>query len=146
MPSFADQLRAFEAQAASRADAVVREVVLEVGRRVIERSPRLTGRFSSNWRYGLQTPDAFTTQATAEQFLHNTDELPKAAAGFVHYVSNHLPYGPVLERGSSAQAPQGVVGLTALEFPQILAGAVRKVAVTGAVLSGGAQLQREGLL
>ena len=128
MGSFADALKAFEVKATGLADEVVRETVLEIGRRVIDRSPIKTGRFKSNWRYGLETRDAFTTTKTDERYLHNVEELPKGAAGFVHFVSNALPYGPSLERGSSAQAPQGIVGLTVLEWDQIVAEAVLKVA------------------
>lgn len=127
MGSFADAMKAFEIKAGDLADAVVRESVLEVGERVIARSPIKTGRFKSNWRYGLETRDAFTTTNTDIRTLNNIEELPKAAAGFVHFISNALPYGPTLERGSSRQAPNGMVGLTAVEWPAIVADAALKL-------------------
>jgi hypothetical protein len=124
MGSFADQIARFAAETKDKADAVVHETVLDVGQRLIDRSPIDTGRFKSNWRYGLETPDRHTTTETNQRKLQNTEELPKAAGGFVHYVTNSLPYGPALERGHSKQAPQGMVALTALEFSQIVSDAV----------------------
>jgi hypothetical protein len=125
--SFAAQLEAFARDSKEKADALVREVVLETGQRVIDRSPIKSGRFKSNWNYGLETRDAHTTEKTDIRALNNLEELPKRAAGFVHLISNALPYGPALERGHSNQAPQGMVALASLEFPQIVNFAVAKV-------------------
>lgn len=127
MGSFADQIAKFAAETKEKADATVRETVLEIGERLVARSPIDTGRFSSNWRYGLTTPDRHTTDETNSRTLQNVEELPQAAGGFVHYITNSLPYGPALERGHSKQAPQGMVALTGLEFDSIVADAVLKV-------------------
>jgi hypothetical protein len=135
MASFADQVAAFAEKAKSQQDAIVRGCIVEVGARVIARSPKDTGRFKSNWRYGLETRDAFTTKATDIRTLNNIEELPKAAAGFVHFVSNALPYGPALERGHSKQAPQGMVALTALEWSQIVEQVALKVSSQSYVAS-----------
>lgn len=128
MGSFADALAKFAEDTETKAHDLVREVVLETGRRVIARSPVDTSAFKSNWRYGLETRDAFFNEAARGiTELNNLEELPKRAAGFVHFVSNAAPYGPALERGHSQQAPQGLVALTALEFDSIVEAAVLKV-------------------
>lgn len=146
MASFADQLRAFEAQAASSTDAVVREVVLEVGKRVVARTPRDTGRLSSNWRYGLTTPDLFASKVTNEQRLQNTEEIPKAAAGFVHWITNAVEYAYYVEVGANGRMPAAMVGATQTEFPQILRAAIIEVATFRGLLRGAARAEREGLL
>jgi hypothetical protein len=127
MGAFADQIARFAVDTKEKADAAVRETVLEIGDRLISRSPIDTGRFKSNWNYGLTTPDRFTSDKTDGRTLNNLEELPRGAGGFVHYITNSLPYGPALERGHSKQAPQGMVGLTSLEFDSIVADAVLKV-------------------
>lgn len=125
--SFAAQLADFQAKTEGKGHAVVREVVEEAGRRLIERSPIDTGRFKSNWYYGLETRDTRTSEQTGVRTLNNLEEMPSKPAGFIHYISNSLPYGPALERGSSKQAPQGMVGLTIVEWPQVVAEALRRV-------------------
>jgi hypothetical protein len=128
MAKFGDQVKAFAMEAKGVQDAALREAIIEIGQRTIDRSPIKTGRFRSNFRYGLETRDAFTTQVTNEPYVHNLEELPKAPSGFTHWISNALPYGPALERGSSRQAPSGMFGLTSMEWPSIVAEAVAKVA------------------
>lgn len=141
MGSFTADLKAFQAKTDTKINEAVREIVLGVGERLIDRSPvgapetwkrkpppgYKPGRFKSNWNYGLQTPDIHTTDRTDLFALNNLEELPAKPAGFVHFLTNSLPYGPALERGHSQQAPQGMVGLTAQEFPQIVEAAARKV-------------------
>lgn len=127
MGKFSDQVKEFVIEARAVQDAALREAIIEVGQRTIDRSPVKTGRFRSNFRYALAARDAITTQVTNEFFVHNLDNLPKSPSGFVHWVSNALPYGIYLENGSSKQAPNGMFNLTAMEWPAIVADAVLKV-------------------
>ena len=128
MGSFSAALEAFARDSKDKADMLVRDVVLEIGDRLIQRSPVDTSAFQSNWRYGLETRDAFFSKTlVGRKELNNLEELPKAAAGFIHFVSNAAPYGPALENGHSGQAPQGMVRLTALQFDSIVEAAALKV-------------------
>lgn len=136
MPTFAEQMAQAKIVVREDMNRVLRFAIEEAGDRLIRRSPIDTGRFRSNWRYGLTTPDLFTTKATNEHYVHNLEEMPKDLLGFRHFITNALPYGPALERGSSAQAPQGFAGLTAVEWPNIVSFAVGKVG--GSVFQGGA--------
>lgn len=120
MGTFADQLAAFGVKAGGATDDVVSGSILEAGQRLITRSPVDTGQFADNWFYGLEAPDTRTHGPTGERAINNLEEMPKKTSGFVHFLSNSIPYGPELERGSSKQAPQGVVGLTAIEWPSIV--------------------------
>lgn len=124
--TFAQQMA--DAKVTVRADMsqVLRLAIIEAGERLVTRSPVDTGRFKSNWRYGLTTPDLFTTEKTGERAVQNLDEMPADLLGFRHWITNALPYGPALERGSSKQAPNGFAGLTAVEWPNIVNLAVRQ--------------------
>lgn len=126
MPTFAEQLAAFAEKTQGKAHEVVREVVVETGIRLIDRSPVKTGQFADNWNYGLETRDTSTHGPTGARTINQIGELPIEAAGHIHYLSNAIPYGPALERGSSKQAPQGMVGLTELELPGIVEAAVKR--------------------
>ena len=120
------QLRAFADKAKGNADAAVREVVLEVGRRLVIRSPVDTGRFRSNWFYGVDAPPSESTLGVGSAEVHG--DIPAKAAGHVHYVVNNLPYAWRLENGYSKQAPAGMVGLTVVEFAGIVDDAAVQVA------------------
>ena len=52
-------------------------------------------------------------------------EIQRTGAGGVTYLSNSLPYAVPLENGWSKQAPQGMVKLTAQEFPQYVSQAAK---------------------
>ncbi len=126
----------------------VRKAIMEIGTRVVYRSPvgnpklwqegfRETatglgwvgagytgGRFRANWQYGFGVaPDgeiddidksgAKTIAAIKEAALA-TDMIG------ITYLVNNLPYGEKLENGYSSQSPQGMVGVTELEFPEIM--------------------------
>lgn len=128
MISFAEQIAKFPSQTMADIDAVVAESVREAGQRLIDRSPIDTGRFKSNWNFSLETPDIHTTEATDIRTVNGIEDLPKRAASFISYITNSLPYGPSLERGTSKQAPNGMVRLTSLEWGGIVAAAAQKVA------------------
>ncbi|MDO8800050.1 HK97 gp10 family phage protein [Phenylobacterium sp.] len=113
-------LSQFAQKAGERADAAVREVVLEVGARLIARSPVDTGRFRSNWHYSVDAPRSVITASTGERAVTGVEAMPRDASGRIHYIQNNLPYAMALERGHSKQAPNGMVGLTVLEFSGIV--------------------------
>lgn len=125
--SFAEQIASFSAKTQANLDAVVRASVEEAGQRLIDRSPIDTGRFKSNWNYAAEHPDIFTSEKTNIRTVNGLEDIPAKAASFVSYITNSLPYGPALERGHSKQAPQGMVRLTSIEWPQIVEAAAAKV-------------------
>ena len=124
MGSFTDQLRAFTNKADRRVDQVVRGVVYRCGARLVITSPVASGRFRSNWYYGLNTPDTRTTTRTNVREVNEIDGMPLKAAGHNHFITNSLPYAIPLERGHSKQAPNGMARLTVIAFPKIVAEAV----------------------
>jgi hypothetical protein len=126
MTSLSEQVAAFAAKARANADKVVHETVIEIGERLIERSPVRTGRFRSNWVYGAGAASTAVTDATDGTAVLGLEAMPADAAGRLHVIANNLPYALALEYGASDQAPQGMVGVTALEFGSIVEAAAKK--------------------
>lgn len=143
--TFALQLAAFAKKAGDKADAVVRKVVIDIGTRIVERSPvgdaelwqhpapkgYIGGRFRANWQYGnyagagvpMGTIDAIDPSGAMAIGKLNVG-VPLKAAGIKHVILNHLPYAQRLEDGWSTQAPSGMVMTTVVEFQELVRNAV----------------------
>lgn len=104
---FAQLYRVIGTEVGARGAAFVRAVY----QRLVELSPVDTGRFSSNWKLGVDQPDTATTQDTTPPAIH----VPPLVLGRVYYLTNSLPYAQRLEHGWSKQAPQGIVSIVAVE-------------------------------
>ncbi len=117
------QLRAYAEKAKGNADAVVRKVVLDIGARLIARSPVDTGRFRSNWFYNLDAASGAADAETGASEVRGIETIPLKASGHFHTITNNLPYAWKLETGHSKQAPSGMVGLTHMEFLPIVSAA-----------------------
>jgi hypothetical protein len=138
---FALDLAAFKDKTDARLDLVVRKIVTDVATKLILKSPvgdatywkhdappgYVGGRFRANWLYGAGSPDERTlvrepdpTGANAiSAIVGNLNEVNNPR--IVHYITNSLPYAMRLEEGwSYRQAPQGMVGLTVLEFEPVV--------------------------
>ncbi len=103
---------------------LVREVTIRTLRGVVLKSPVDTGRFRANWQVSEGSYDA--TVAGPEKGGRrrknaknsNLSSKIREIQGMeqkVLYVTNNLHYAEILESGSSAQAPNGMVALTLLE-------------------------------
>lgn len=103
-----------------RLSLITRKVALEALVRVVQKSPVDTGRFRGNWNVAVGTADASaakspdpsggsTLSAGSAQITGSTGLQPI-------FVTNSLPYASELERGTSTQAPRGVVAVTAAEI------------------------------
>lgn len=131
MGPFELKLADFAKKAGDRADLALREVAFEVMSRLVVRSPVDTGRFRQNWHLSVDQVEVREVVAVdqVDKSGRTTIEgmmaaLPPVLVNSRIYIQNNLPYGPALERGSSTQAPAGMVGLTILEFAGIVDGAV----------------------
>lgn len=86
------------------------------------------GRFRANWQYGnysgagIPMSDLPDIDASGQASIDRiTSAVPSTgAAGMVHIVKNNLPYAKRLEEGWSTQAPEGMVGVTVLEFQAVV--------------------------
>ena len=136
--SFSLDLKAFAEKAADRADEAVGRIVIGVAGELDERSPvgdavywkspppkgYVGGHFRANWQLGVNSlpigeragvdPTGANTRAAIRA------EVPDEAAGNVYWLANNVPYARRIEDGWSRQAPQGLVGLTAIMFQKIV--------------------------
>ena len=134
--SFALDIQKFAKKCVTRSDLVVRKVVLDIGRSLVEKTPvgnpdlwqnpdnkpegYIGGHARANWSHsiGAQVIQEFdvvdaTGNASNERIASS---LPINAGGQVHYIQNSLPYMQALEDGHSTQAPAGIVAVTEVEF------------------------------
>lgn len=145
MSTFTQQLEAFAGKAKHRADEAVGAIVIGIAARLDERSPvgdgkywlspppagYVGGHFRANWQLSIGAPSTTeiagvdpTGRETQGRIL---EAIPDDAAGKVYFISNNVPYAQRIEEGHSRQAPQGLVGLTLLEFDAIVREAVEKL-------------------
>ena len=134
--SFALDIQKFAKKAGDNADKVVRKVVLDIGRSLVEKTPvgnpdlwqnpdnkpdgYVGGHARANWSHSIgalvnqefKEIDA-TGGASIDRIISS---VPVKAAGKVHYIQNSLPYMQALEDGHSTQAPAGIVAVTEVEF------------------------------
>ena len=134
--SFAEDIAKFAAKCKGNADLVVRKVVLDIGRSLVEKTPvgnpdlwqnpdnkpdgYVGGHARANWSHSIgalvnqefKEIDA-TGGASIDRIISS---VPVKAAGEVHYIQNSLPYMQALEDGHSTQAPAGIVAVTEVEF------------------------------
>jgi hypothetical protein len=138
MGSFALQLGDFAQRANANLDALARKVVLDIGTRLVEKSPvgdpatwasppppgYVGGRFRANWQYAFgkvgvgDLPDIDATGALSIGRI--SAGVQTAPGAGIHYLFNNMPYAQKLEDGYSQQAPQGMVATTVLEFEGIV--------------------------
>ena len=143
--TFALDLQRFVEKTKDKADDAVGVIVVGVASSIDERSPvgdarywknpppkgYVGGHFRANWQLGVGTIPAGeivgvdpTGEATQGKIIA---EIPAQPAGHVYFLANNAPYARRLEEGWSHQAPQGMVGLTVVEFEQIVREAVEAV-------------------
>jgi len=146
MADFQQQLTEWYVKTMQKASLTVRETIIGVATSVVDKSPvgdpslwvnphppkgYEGGHFKANWRGGVGaineevTDDIDPTGETS--LIQIISAIPEKPEEKVFYITNSLPYAQSLEDGHSTQAPQGMVGLTALEFESIVDNAVLKV-------------------
>lgn len=102
---------------------VMKKIAFDAFNGVIMRSPVRTGRFRGSWRIGLGSADLTVEdpsfKGAGTQGSPPTGEeagqltiLNGLMPDQVIYITNNLPYAQKLERGSSEQAPNGMVAVT----------------------------------
>ncbi len=132
------KLNDFARKAGDRANAAVREAMLEFSARVKVRTPVDTGRLRGAWNFEATTVDASNIGiAIAAAAAFGSDAapgLPETVIGTKIYLTNPMPYARRIEFGFHGtdslgryynNAPVGMVGLTVLEFRGILDESVR---------------------
>lgn len=143
MSTFALDLKKFAEKTKDKADDAVGNIVSRVAQELDLRSPvgdgsywkspppkgYVGGRFRGNWQLGVDTVPAGETgridRSGDATFSAILAEIPAEASGKLYTLINNVPYADRIEHGWSRQAPQGLVGLTAIQFRRIVDDAVK---------------------
>lgn len=126
--SFVLDLKQFSGKTLARLDLVQKKVVLDVDKGLVLSTPVDTGRARAGWNVGINNVDLEETgidktgQKTLAEHLQIIER--EMNLGDRVYLSNNVEYITYLDRGSSDQAPHGMVEKTLQRFP----GIVRKAA------------------
>ena len=143
--NFGLDLAQWVAKTKRNVDTAVRETVIGLGERIVERTPvgnpelwasppppeYRGGRARANWQYGFgaapqgDLPDIDPSGKVSTNRIA-AGALGSPAAG-IHYIANNLPYAEALENGYSTQAPAGMVGLAVVDMQAILSAEVAKI-------------------
>ena len=120
-------------------DQVIRKLAFDALAGMLRRSPVRTGRFRGSWRVAKKTPDLSVAPVGSSGgggASPSGDQVAKIESitilDTVH-ISNNLPYAEALERGSSAQAPAGILAVTYQELVGNVNGVLSEVGVANAV-------------
>lgn len=119
--SFSKQLTAFVSGTKEKIDKTVKGATVVLATNVITETPFDTTAAQGNWQASVGEPKTSILDrkgvdaAIADVMANVPDE-----AGSVVYLSNNLPYIQKLEYGHSDQAPQGMVRVNAVQWPQIV--------------------------
>jgi hypothetical protein len=131
---FSEDIAKFAQKCGSNADLVVRKIVLDIGKSLVEKTPvgdasywkskppagYVGGHARANWSHSigaLVNQEFKEIDATGGASINRIiSSVPVKAAGEVHYIQNSLPYMQALEDGHSTQAPAGIVAVTEVEF------------------------------
>lgn len=129
--SFSTQTKSWSEKALQKIELAHRKIALDAFSRVILRSPVDTGRFRGNWQVSIGSiPDdviELEDKAGTVVISKVTAKVLELEAGDTIYLINNLPYARRLEYGWSAQAPGGMVRITAAEFQPIVKKVIEQI-------------------
>lgn len=120
--SLSSDLAAFSKKTEAAGEKVFRGSALEILSTGIKRTPVLSGRLRGNWFTKINKIDGSSSDGrSANKSISNAViETGKAKLTDVIYMVNNLPYAAEIERGSSKQAPAGMIRVTILEWKRLV--------------------------
>lgn len=128
---FSLALGAFAKKTGGNIDLVARKAGLEVAASVVRRTPVDTGRARANWNTTIGQPSYAVAESFDKAGATAIAQSAAALSGFKSgpsiWIANGLPYIGELERGSSKQAPAGMVEITVIEWQGIVKQAATEV-------------------
>lgn len=132
MAEFALNIQRFVNKEKGNLDLVVRKVSLDLFKRIIMKSPVLSGRFKGNWQVAIGSIPAGVLEVNDKTGTATIARVTAATlnlrAGEIIYLVNNLDYARPLEYGHSKQAPAGMVRISVQEYSAIVNKAAGEVA------------------
>ncbi len=135
MGKFSLQLEKFKDKVEGRLDLVLQKVALDLTKKVTLKTPVDTGRARASWNVGVNNVDTrmvpekvsmSQTGAFQKAINRARREIARLIWGDTLYITNNVRYIKYLERGSSTQAPNGMVETTLIDYPLIVKDATRE--------------------
>jgi hypothetical protein len=124
--SWRKELEVRKAQTRSSFAVVVKNTAARYFRKIIFRTPILTGRASGSWAVSFGSPEDadigpglhgdIRSSVYAEIVTSLNENVSSRNPFRKIYLNNTVPYINLLERGSSTQAPAGMVRVSAAEI------------------------------
>lgn len=107
---------AFEKQYAS--PLIIRKIAFDILNGVVLKTPVDTGRARGNWQVGISkgSEEEVDSRTIAATIADGSSKIATVELGQAIWIFNNVPYIVFLERGSSSQAPQGMVSVTLEEI------------------------------
>ena len=128
--AFSGVLNNFAKESAEKQDKVFRRSAFRLAAQVDVRSPVDKGTFRANWIGSFGTADSSTFDSASRDSVGIVLQLlssSKPSETSVFYYVNNLPYAQRLEDGYSAQAPNGMVALTARNWSRYVKEEARRI-------------------
>lgn len=126
---FAEQMRRLVSTTKERQEYVRRRAIIALFDMVVLRTPVDTGRLRGNWVCTINTPNTGSEagiRSMAETKRQNEAKVNDSTYKDVVYLTNNLTYAVAIEYGHSAQAPQGMMRISAAQWPAIVKRTARK--------------------
>ena len=127
--SIESQLNLIIRNAMNKSEQVFRSTSLEMGTRVIMRTPVDTGALRASFNSDIEPNGDYdlnnVNASAAEAMLRNVSSTIRIGQTF-HFGSG-LPYAEKIEMGGSQQAPAGMLRVTAMEFEGIVRANVNRL-------------------
>lgn len=127
--SFSKDIRSFVSKAVQAHGKITRAATLELFSGVIKDTPVDTGRARGNWQTSVGSPatgELDREDKSGAQVIAEVHQKTPPGAGQVTLLTNNLPYIEALERGSSTQAPEGMVRKNIDRVQRIVDAVIRK--------------------
>lgn len=121
--SFEMDLRKFKEKVEGRTKAVLQKTALEIDKGVVLSTPVDTGRARGGWNVGINNVNLEETsedRSGQKTISENESKILQSRAEDSIFVSNNVDYIEFLEKGSSDQAPNGMVAKTLRRFQSIV--------------------------
>lgn len=133
MADFFDTISQWVEETEQAIDNTLQTLTIMVGETLVNLSPVDTGRFKGNWQLSIGDTTGASLIREDKSGFATINEMRSKVGGFtagqIAYIQNYVLYGYDLEYGSSKQAPDGVLRITAARFKRLLDEAARIHAV-----------------
>jgi hypothetical protein len=127
--SFTDEVKAWAEDTEARISRFRRVVVVRLFTMVIVTTPVDTGKLRDNWLPSINVADENDydqVRGLDVSLAHVEDVAARLQGDDTAILRNNRPYAVAIERGHSAQAPQGMMDLSVARFPRTAAEEMRK--------------------